>query len=313
MTGPSAAVAATRVAVRAVLLDEPERPVAVGLSGGPDSTALLAAVCFERPGAVTALVVDHHWHDASGQVAAAAADTARRLGAEVVVLAAPGARDEAAARSARYAALESAVSHLGRALILLGHTRDDQAETVLLGLARGSGARSLAGMSARRGPYRRPFLEVPRAVTRQACVDQSLPVYDDPANADRAFARVRVRRDALPALAAASGHDVTVNLARSARLLRDDADLLDALATEAAGRAARDGDALDVAVLAGLPAALRRRVLHRWAGGASAAQVDALEALICRWHGQGPVSLAGGARAMRVSGRIRPVPVTEQS
>ncbi len=156
-----------------------------------------------------------------------------------VAVAGPGGADgyqgpEAAARSARYAALAAAARRAGAApggvWIMLGHTLDDQAETVLLGLARGSGARSLAGMSPQAGRYLRPLLRIRRAQTAAACTALGLPPWDDPHNCDPAFTRVRVRRELMPALATALGPGVAEALARTADLLRADADALDAIA-----------------------------------------------------------------------------------
>jgi tRNA(Ile)-lysidine synthase len=309
VSGPHPAVAAIRVAVRSALADMPNAPVGVAFSGGPDSTALLAATCFVHGGPVSAVIVDQHWYDGSAVAASAAADRATRLGAAAAVVQGPAARTEAAARAARYGALDAAVADLGLAVMLLGHTRDDQAETVLLGLGRGSGARSLAGMAPIRGSYRRPLLDVAREVTLAACAAEGHAVYDDPANQDSAFVRTRLRRDALGTLRVAFGHDVRANLARTARLLRDDADLLDDLATAAAADVAvADSGELSVELLSELPPALRRRVLHRWAAGAggapNAAHIDALDALVVAWRGQGAVSLPGGIRVGRTSGRI---------
>ncbi len=299
MTGPAPSVAEVRVAVRRATADlAPATPIGVAFSGGADSLALLAAAAFLRP-AVTALVVDQGWGPGSAAAAAGAATRARTLGVDAAVLAGPAPREEAAARTARYAALDAAADARGLDVVLLGHTRDDQAETVLLALARGSGARSLAGMAPVRGRYRRPLLGVNRATTRAACDAAALQPYEDPANDDPAFTRVRVRA-LLPELALALGHDVTANLAATARLLRDDADLLDLLARQAGTN--------EVAALAALPPALRRRVLHGLGPALTAAHVDALEALVLDWHGQGPVSLPGGAVAVRRSGRITVVP-----
>ena len=201
---------------------------------------------------------------------------------------------EGDARALRYALLEQAGG-----TVLLGHTRDDQAETVLLGLARGAGARSLAGMAAVRGPFRRPLLDLDRALVRQACAEAGLTAWEDPHNADPAHARARVRAAALPALERALGPGVAAALARSARLLREDADALDALTP----------DTDDCAALAALPAALRARALHRLAvrtagRAVTAAHVDALRALVEDWHGQGPVGLPGGASLRREGGRL---------
>ena len=162
--------------------------------------------------------------------------------------------------TARYAALEAAAADVGAAAVLLGHTLDDQAETVLLGLARGSGARSLAGMPPRRGLFPRPLLGVRRPVTAAACAALGLAPWDDPHNADRRFARVRVRLDALPALEAALGPGVAEALARTADQLRDDAEVLDE--DRRRGTGALRSPPMSAASLAGLPGAVRSRVLR---------------------------------------------------
>jgi tRNA(Ile)-lysidine synthase len=209
---------------------------------------------------------------------------------------------EAAARAARYAALDDAVGRLGLAAVLLGHTLDDQAETVLLGLARGAGARSLAGMAAVRGAYRRPLLGLERSVVRQACAQAGLEPWEDPQNADPGLARARVRSRVLPALDAALGPGTAAALARTAAQLREDADALDALAPQLPAEPS-------VAELAGLPGALRGRALKRWAEAGcgravTGAHVEALRALVEDWHGQGPAALPGGARVGRQDGRL---------
>ena len=270
--------------------------VCVALSGGADSLALTAAAL--RAGlSVTALIVDHRLQDGSAEVAARAAGIACDLGARARILevnVTGGGGPEAAARTARYGALEKARD--GRP-VLLGHTLDDQAETVLLGLGRGSGARSLAGMAPWRPPWGRPLLGVRRSHTRQACRDWGLDWWDDPHNADPRFTRVRVRDELLPLFDEVLGGGVPAALARTAAQLRADADALDALAADLLA-AARDGAGLDVAVLAGAPAALRTRALRGWlrAGGATdpgARTVAQVDALIADWHGQGPVAVGG--------------------
>ncbi len=210
---------------------------------------------------------------------------------------------EAAARRTRYAALDAAAHERGLATVLLGHTLDDQAETVLLGLARGSGARALAGMAPVRGRYRRPLLGLGRATVRRACVEAGLVAWEDPHNADPSYARVRVRSRVLPLLEQQLGPGVAGNLARTARQLREDADTLDALAPVTA----------DVAELAALPAGLRSRALKRWAeqqcgAAVTAAHVDALRSLVEDWHGQGAVGLPGGVLVHRRSGRLASQP-----
>ncbi|MGG7614425.1 tRNA lysidine(34) synthetase TilS, partial [Streptomyces sp. ZG43] len=167
---------------------------------------------------------------------------------------------EAAARDARYAALDEAAERFGAAAVLLGHTRDDQAETVLLGLARGSGIRSLSGMAAVSGDsgrYRRPFLQLDRQTARTACLAQSLPVWDDPHNADPAYTRSRLRHEGLPALEKALGKGVVEALARTAQLSRDDADALDAWAAREEAAVRDETGELDCARLYALPAAVR--------------------------------------------------------
>ncbi|WP_459645090.1 tRNA lysidine(34) synthetase TilS [Kineococcus sp. NUM-3379] len=332
MSGPPPATAAVRRAVREDLARLAAaggcsgRVVLVACSGGADSLALAAAAAFTAPRAgfaAGAVLVDHRLQAGSADVAAAAAASCRGLGLDPVdvVRVAVGTRGgpEAAAREARYAALEEVAAARGAGAVLLAHTLDDQAETVLLGLARGSGARSLAGMAPVRGRWRRPLLEVPRSVVRAACAEAGLVPWEDPANADPALARSRVRHAALPALEEALGPGVAGALARTARALRDDADALDALAASLAGRLLRrerDG-AVSVAVadLLEQPAALRRRLLHglALAGGApagalGAVHVDAAEALLLRWRGQGPVALPGGAGLGRSCGRLRVEP-----
>lgn len=292
MTGPPAATAACRLAVRRVLADH-DGPVLAAVSGGADSLALAAALAFVRPGA-GALVVDHALQAGSAQVAARAADQCRSLGLEARVLSAREAGPatggpEAAARALRYALLEEAA---GDAVVLLGHTRDDQAESVLLGLVRGSGSRALSGMAAVRGRYRRPFLDLPRAVVRKACAEAGLVPHEDPHNDDPAYTRVGVRR-------LLADLDVTEGLARSAALLREDADALDALTSVTD----------EVAALAAMLPALRARALKRWAEqqcgrSVTGAHVEALRALVEDWHGQGPVALPGGGRVSRVDGRL---------
>lgn len=314
MTGPPPATAATRLAVRRSLADlAPGTPVVAAVSGGADSLALAAALAFELPGA-GALVVDHALQDGSADVAAKAAAQCASLGLEARVLTAPastpspltsavpdiptrhhsrrnagGGGPEGAARELRYALLDETA---GDAVVLLAHTREDQAETVLLGLLRGSGARALAGMAPVRGRYRRPFLDLPRATVRTACLEAGLTPYDDPHNADDRFARTAVRR-------VLADLDLVPGLARSARLLREDADALDALAVPTD----------DVAVLLGQLPAVRARSVKAWAEQRcgrtlTSAHVDALRALVEDWHGQGPVALPGGSRVRRVAGRL---------
>lgn len=341
-SGPTPAVAAVRVAVRRLLVDERSGGVLVACSGGADSVALAAAVAFEAPrlGIPAGLVtVDHGLQDGSDRWAAQTAELGRSLGLEPVLVrrvevGADGG-PEAAARAARYAALSDAArtpipgpaaapprtardgpggASSGAApdaarppsgwAVLLGHTLDDQAESVLLGLGRGSGPRSIAGMRPVDGRWWRPLLGIRRATTRQACADAGLPVRDDPHNADPRFTRVRLRTEVLPLLEDVLRGGVAEALARTAELLREDLDALDALA------AAPDADELPVADLVTKPTAVRTRIVRRWlldrgVSGVTAVQLRAVDALVSDWHGQGPVSLPSGAAVERSSGMLR--------
>lgn len=294
-------------------LDKGSR-IVVGCSGGADSIALVRAAVHvgrERGIQVGAVIIDHQLQTGSMDVSRRALELCIELGADPVtvipveVATGPGAGGmEAAARNARRAAFAQYVEQNSVDAVLLGHTLDDQAETVLLGLARGSGARSLSGMRPIDGIYRRPLLSVDRVTVRDSVSD--LEVFDDPHNEDPRFARVRVRHEVLPVLETQLGPGVADALARTADMLRDDADALDALA-EITLRTADD----DVAVLASLPAAVRTRVLRLRAIQAGCTVNDltrehvlAVDALITRWHGQGPLNLPGGVNVERQSGRI---------
>lgn len=303
-----------RRAIEACLVDlGPRAPVLVAVSGGADSLALArGAAGLALP--VTAGVIDHGLQDDSADVAEQAAQACSRMGVDTVlvervVVTERGVGPEAAARDARRTALEQMAQRIGASAILLAHTRDDQAETVLLRLARGSGARSLAAMSPVRGLWRRPLLDVSRDVVRASVAD--LPVWEDPHNSDPAYSRTRVRHGAVPALVEALGPEVIAGLARSARLLRDDADALDHLALDAAASSTLPDGALDIERLAALPRALRTRVIKSTilaAGSPAAAltstHIDRVEALVSDWHGQGPVDLPGGICGERQYGRL---------
>jgi tRNA(Ile)-lysidine synthase len=319
MAGPHPAVAAVRSAVRRGVADlQPGARLLVACSGGPDSLALAAATAFvsERGGLVASgVVVDHGLHEESSTVTAEAAAACRALGLEAEVVpvsvVASGRGPEAEARVVRYEALTRAGERAGAAAVLLGHTRDDQAEQVLLGLARGSGARSLAGMPPRRGVFRRPLLAVDRATTEAACRALGLTPWEDPANVDPAFTRSRIRRRVLPVLEAELGPGVADALARTADQLRQDADVLEALADELLARARGDGDELRVDVLAGAAPALRTRALRSWLvshgsppGLLTREHVTRCEDLVTDWHGQGAVHLPGRVVVRRRYGTL---------
>jgi tRNA(Ile)-lysidine synthase len=324
VVGPPRAVAALRTAVRHGLRAS-SQPVLAACSGGADSLALAAALAFEARDAgvrVGGVTVDHGLQPGSAERAERTAEMLRELGLDpVLVLGVAVGTDggpEGAARSARYDALAAAAVDRG-ARIALGHTLDDQAETVLLGLGRGSGPRSVAGMVENRVGggvlWWRPLLGVRRSTARQACADQGLPVWDDPWNDDPAYTRVRLRSEVLPLLEEVLGGGVAPALARTAGMLREDLDALDALAEAQlavlAGEAA-DGS-LPAEPLGSLPAALRRRVLRGWLRGAGVPDLQAVhlrsvEALVVGWRGQGAVDLPGGAGVVRASGRLLVLP-----
>jgi tRNA(Ile)-lysidine synthase len=205
-----------------------------------------------------------------------------------------------------------AAKEAGAAAVLLGHTMNDQAETVLLAMARGSGPRGLAGMPERRVVegvvFLRPMLAVTRQAAREACLGAH--PWEDPHNTDPTYARSRVRA-AMPLLTEVLGEAVVANLARTAGMIAADQEYLDAAATAARRDVAAPSGGMLVAGLAALPAALRMRVLHGWCrdlganrSALSSRHVEALDALVTRWRGQGPVALPGGARVTRRGDRL---------
>ena len=279
----------------------------VALSGGADSLALTAAAARAKP--TTALIVDHRLQRDSWRVAATARDQAMSVGcvdAQVLcVEVGTTGGPEAAARTARYRALDDA---RGDAPVLFAHTLDDQAETVLLGLGRGSGARSIAGMRPCDPPWYRPLLSVRRADTHAACAELGLSPWHDPHNADRRFTRTRLRTEVLPLLEDVLGGGVAEALARTATALREDTDTLDDVAQRALTEMGAAGS-LDVTRLATLSEAVRRRVIRGWllAGGASGLtdkHIRGVDTLVTAWRGQGGVAVGSALRSRRlIAGR----------
>ncbi|WP_114855994.1 tRNA lysidine(34) synthetase TilS [Brachybacterium sp. YJGR34] len=357
MAGPPPVVARARTAVRGALAARLEQladdtaagrlspRLLVGLSGGADSLALLATTVWvgTRMGLETeAAIVDHGLQDGSAEVAERARTQAERLGASAHVLTvrvdpeAPGGLENAA-RLARHDALERRRDERGALALLLAHTLDDQAEQVLMGLARGAGPRALAGIPRRRGALLRPFLgtgrdeatALRRADTEEICRLHDLDWWVDPMNADESMLRARVRHRALPLLREILGEQIDENLARTADLVRPDVDHLDAEARELleslhrdGGELREDGDLLllDVHALAALAAPLRTRILRdasrsadraiRARGGGGSAksllrrQVLALDALVVSWHGQSAVPVPGRIEVARRDGLL---------
>ena len=283
----------------------------VAVSGGADSLALAAALFIEaKPLALTpiAITIDHQLQENSHLQAERVVQQMKELGyvevitKKVVVSLESGL--ESGARDARYAALMESAQERQAEKIFLGHNRDDQAETVLLGLARGSGARSLSGMAVENGTYVRPLLAITRDEIEQACREWNLDFWSDPHNFNSDFTRVKVRREVIPYLEDNLDPGISRALVRSAALLRDDADALDAWAD-------REATDLDCDRLAALPRAIRTRIIRKAALAAGATpgqltfeQIGAIDALICAWKGQGAVSLAGGVKVERISGRL---------
>lgn len=280
-------------------------PTVVACSGGPDSVALLvlAAEAGLRP---TAVYVDHRIRaDCRADVAAvhAAAD---RLGVPtrvVVTEVGEGPNLEARARAARYAALRTVATELGVGTMLVGHTADDQAETVLLNLMRGSTSAGLAGMARVRDDIVRPLLHERRATVRRFVTDRGFEVVADPMNADRRFRRVWIREDVLPMLSDGAGRDLVPILVRQAELLRHESDLLDELGAEVLV-AATDGDALLTDALRRAPVVLARRALRQWLGSPPPS-ADDVERVLAVVRGECVATeLVGRRRVRRSGGRL---------
>lgn len=324
MPSLSPAVAEIRRTVRTALADLADgSTVIVALSGGADSLALAAATAFEgrsRGMQMLSATIDHGLQDGSVEVAESAAAKAESLGIRslirrVEVSSAEGGL-EAAARDARYAALRGIAARERADAVLLGHTLDDQAETVLLGLARGAGATSLQGMAPRREDedgtvWLRPMLGVRRVTTEAFCAASDLEPWHDPHNREHRFARVRVRENVLPVLESELGPGIAEALARTAEQLREDAEAFDEMIHETIEdivEHAEAGISVSVAALAANPAALRNRIIRLVAHsefGASLSRAQTLEVarLVTDWSGQGPIDLPGCA-ASRQGPRI---------
>lgn len=355
MAGPPGPIARVRYALRTFLTDRveagqaaPGELVLVACSGGPDSLALAAAAAFVAPRLglrAGAVHVDHGLQPGSAEVAAQTVAACAALGLDPSLSVRPAhaaealehpahatgtppaapeqGGPEARARTLRYTALEATRQEQRACAVVLAHTEDDQAETVLLALARGSGTRAVAGMAPVRDQLWRPLLSVTRADTVAMCELAGLEAWHDPSNAvdgpwrtatGDPLPRSAIRHRVLPALQEAIGPGVREALARTAALARDDADHLDSLAEELAGRALERAPGqvrLDLAALAEAAPALRSRVLHRAAlaagcpaGALGSVHVGQLEALVTAWRGQGPIHLPGGLEGVRECGRL---------
>jgi tRNA(Ile)-lysidine synthase len=307
------AIAACRLAVRRTLAGlEPGATVLVACSGGADSLALLSAAIFEARAAairVIGVTVDHGLQEGSAEHAVRVVEQMAQMGAGEtasarVVVESAGLGTEAAARRARYEVLEQMREHFGADLVLLGHTRDDQAETVLLGLARGSGGRSLAGMRRTFDHYARPLLDVGRDDTLTACQVEGLEVWHDPHNDDPGYTRVRVRTKVLPVLEDQLGPGVAAALARTADQVRDDVETLDAIAAAEL----RDLEELDVTPY---PRAIATRILRAAAVAAGAIDSELFHVHVLQLHAlasgeiRGEIQLPGHVTAYREGTSLR--------
>jgi tRNA(Ile)-lysidine synthase len=284
--------------------------ILVACSGGADSLALAAASVFEgsRIGVlVGAVIVEHGLQPETKAVAEATAKTLAELGASPVEVRAvkvaktKAGGPEAAARTARYAALDAAADELGAKFVMLAHTLNDQAETVLLGLARGSGNRSLNAMSEVNGRYLRPLLGIERQTTVAFCEDSGLKAWHDPQNSDGKFARVRARNKVLPVLEAELGPGIAQALARTAEQLREDEAVLAPMAQDFFDRfVSLKATSIEIALaeFEAAPLAIRHRVIAMaltvlQAPEFARVHIRAIDALVDEWHGQKPLSLPG--------------------
>ncbi len=303
-----AATAAVRVGVRRSLASCSDGATVLAcVSGGADSMALAAALVFEaesRSIQVHSVTVDHGLQPGSGDVAERTAQTLGTWGIEahveqVSVTDAGG--PEAAARDARYRAIDAIADRIGAELVLLGHTLDDQAESVLLGLARGSGAGSLKAMASLTGRYARPLLGVRRQQTQDSCRERGIEVWSDPQNEDAAFARVRARTVVLPVFDHELGPGIAEALARTAEQAREDEEAFEQMIgefIEEICEPAEAGISVEASALAHNPAALRNRVIRYVANAEfgvslSRAHTLAIAALVTAWRGQGPIDVPG--------------------
>ena len=295
---------------------EPNSKVCIGVSGGADSLALAAAAKLESKNFsidLVAVIVDHGLQANSAEIAEFAKQQLIKLGFQDIFVSRASVQItdglEASARRARYKVFQQAIETYGPNTFLLGHTKNDQAEGVLLGLARGSGTKSLSGMQEVSGIFVRPLLGIDRATTEIACHESNIEYWVDPHNSNQDFTRVRVRENILPLLENEIGPGIIDALARSAKILREDATALDEWA-ESVFRQVMPMD-IEISILDGLPVAVRSRVLRMAiyaagapAGSISAAHLEPIEAFVSDWRGQGHTSLPGGVKVCRISGRL---------
>ena len=295
---------------------EPNSKVCVGVSGGADSLALAIAANLEAKNFtidLIAVVVDHGLQENSAQIAEFAKKQLTKIGYKDIFVGKANVQItdglEASARRARYKVFQQAIETYGVNTFLLGHTKNDQAEGVLLGLARGSGTKSLSGMQEVSGIFIRPLLAIDRLTTESACNEAGIEFWVDPHNSNDDFTRVRVRENILPLLEVQIGPGIADALSRSAKILREDASALDQWAESIF--ATIDPTNIEVSALLDLPIAIRSRIFRMAiyamgapAGSISAAHIEPIEAFVSDWRGQGHTSLPGGVKVSRISGRL---------
>jgi len=295
---------------------EANSKVCIGVSGGADSLALAIAAKLEAADFnldLVAVIVDHNLQENSADIAATTKKKLEAIGYSNIfvgkanVLVTDGM--EASARRARYLVFQQALETYGAKVFLLGHTKNDQAEGVLLGLARGSGTKSLSGMAEISGPFIRPLLNIDRSTTQASCVESGIEYWNDPHNLNTEFTRVRVRESILPLIEKEIGPGIIDALSRSAKILREDATALDEWAERVFSEV--DPADIEISLLADLPIAVRSRVLRLaiYAAGAPTGSISAthlapIEAFVSDWRGQGHTSLPGGVKVCRISGRL---------
>ena len=298
-----------RLAVRNCLNSntKPGQKLLIAVSGGADSLALAAACEFEAKKLglkIAAAVIDHSLQKGSDKVAAQTANTLAALGFEEVVVkkitVGKAGGPEAAARTARYTALETLRQKTKSNFVVLGHTSSDQAETVLLGLVRGSGSKSLSGMSEKTGFLLRPLLGIERATTEAFCKDSGIKYWSDPQNKDEKFLRVMIRKHVLPFLEKQLGGSVAASLVRTSDQLREDNTYLESQADKSFKKYAKvsgSGISIDAKAIEKLPAAILNRVIKKaldsFGSESSRTHVLAVSDLVLSWHGQKPLALPG--------------------
>ena len=295
----------------------------VAVSGGADSLALAWAAAFVAPThgfTLEAVIVDHGLQDDSAEVAEKTQSTLTEMGVPTTIIQVSvdaSGNVEDGARTARYEALNAHVKNTGAVAVLLGHTLDDQAETVLLGLTRGSGPASIRGMASYNAPWLRPFLGITRPTTQACVTDAGYQYWSDPHNTDRRFVRPRIRHDLLPEMEILLGPGVSAALANTAELIAADDDYLTALASDHLTALHTTPGQLPAKQLAELPSPIRRRVLRAWVKKATGAsmtlpQTEMVDALVVAWKGQGPVDIPG-AKLKREEGVLLIHPTNTQA